>query len=62
MSLHTNTIDAELLRQKLLKDSGIGTIAIDSHTLRVAFSSLEEDKIEIVYKSIYDTAEEMAKK
>ncbi len=60
MAFHTVNIDAETLRQKLLKDKGIGTISIDSHTLRVAFSSLDEDKINIVYKAIYDTAEEIA--
>ena len=60
MSFHLDKIDAEELRQKLLKDSGIGTIAIDAHTLRVAFSSLEEDKIHIVYKTIYQTADQMA--
>ncbi len=60
MSFHLDKIDAEQLRQKLLKDSGIGTISIDSHTLRVAFSSLEEDKINIVYEAIYKTADQMA--
>ena len=60
MSFHLPKIDAELLRQKLLNDSGIGTISIDSHTLRVAFSSLEEDKINIVYSKIYETADQMA--
>ncbi len=62
MSFHLPKIDAEELRQKLLNDSGIGTIAIDSHTLRVAFSSLEEDKINIVYDAIYKTADQMAGK
>ena len=61
MSLHTKTVDAEVLRQKLLKEKEIGTISIDPHTLRVAFSSLEEDKIDFVYKAIYDTAEELSK-
>ena len=60
MSFHLYKLDAEELRQKLLKDRGIGTIAIDSHTLRVAFSSLNEDKIEVVYQAIYDVADEMA--
>lgn len=60
MSFHTNTVNAEELRQKLLKEKGIGTIAIDAHTLRVAFSSLDEDKIEIVYKAIYETADTMS--
>ncbi len=61
MSFNTKKIDAEELRQKLLKEKGIGTIAIDASTLRVAFSSLDEDKIEIVYKAIYETADEMSK-
>lgn len=61
MSFQTSTVDAEELRQKLLKEKGIGTISIDSRTLRVAFSSLDEDKIEIVYKAIYETADEMSK-
>lgn len=60
MSFHLPKVDAEELRQKLLKEKGIGTIAIDSRTLRVAFSSLDEDKIEIVYQAIYDTADEIA--
>lgn len=61
MSFNTKKIDAEELRQKLLKEKGIGTISIDKSTLRVAFSSLDEDKIEIVYKAIYETAEELSK-
>ena len=60
MSFHTKTVDAEILRQKLLKEQGIGTISIDAHTLRVAFSSLEEDKINIVYQAIYETADKLA--
>ncbi len=61
MSFDTKNVNAEELRQKLLKEQGIGTISIDSHTLRVAFSSLEEEKINIVYKAIYDTAEALSK-
>ena len=59
MSFHTIGIDAEELRQKLLNEKGIGTIQIDSCTLRVAFSSIEENLIEKVYTEIYNTAEEM---
>jgi len=61
MAFDTKKINAETLRQKLLKERGIGTISIDSHTLRVAFSSLEEDKIDIVYQAIYETADELAR-
>ena len=61
MSFRLNGIDAETLRKKLLSEKGIGTIAIDSHTLRVAFSSIDEDKIESVYTDIYATADEMCR-
>jgi len=49
---------AEALRQKLLAE-GIGTIALDEKTLRVAFSSVDTDKIEDLYKRIYAAAESM---
>ena len=61
MSFRLNGIDAETLRKKLLSEKGIGTIAIDSHTLRVAFSSIDEDKIESVYTDIYAAADEMCR-
>ncbi len=61
MSFDTKNIDAEQLRQKLLNERGIGTISIDKQTLRVAFSSLDEEKINIVYQAIYDVADELSK-
>ena len=59
MSFRTIGLDAEALRVKLLNEKGIGTISIDANTLRVAFSSIEENLIEKVYTEIYNTAEEM---
>lgn len=61
MSFDTKKINAEELRVRLLNEKGIGTIQIDSRTLRVAFSSLDENKIGVVYQAIYDMAEEMNK-
>lgn len=61
MAFDTGDINAEDLRQRLLHDRGIGTISIDSNTLRVAFSSLDEEDIETVYKAIYDVADEIAR-
>ena len=55
MSFHC-TVDAEALRQKLLSRHGIGVIALGEHCIRVAFSSIDEDKINMVYQLIYDTA------
>ena len=59
MSFRTIGINAEQLRVKLLEEKGIGTISIDEKTLRVAFSSIDEEKIETVYSAIYEVAEEM---
>ena len=59
MSFKVKGKDAEQLRKKILNDYGIGTVSIDSSTLRVAFSSLESDKIETVYSTIYKAAEEL---
>lgn len=59
MSFAMKGINAEELRVKLLKEEGIGTIQIDDSTLRVAFSSIEEDKIDLVYSKIYKAAEEL---
>jgi aspartate/methionine/tyrosine aminotransferase len=53
-------VDAEALRQKLLHSYGVGTIAIDAHTLRVAFSGLDDECINEVYATIYRAAEELA--
>ena len=61
MSFNTGSINAEELRKHLLNEKGIGTISIDSQTLRVAFSSVDEDKIEKVYAEIYASADALAK-
>ncbi|WP_303920478.1 aminotransferase class I/II-fold pyridoxal phosphate-dependent enzyme [Treponema berlinense] len=58
MSFRTK-VDAEQLRQKILHEKQIGTVAIDAKTLRVAFSSLEKEQIETVYSAIYECAENM---
>ncbi|MDR2758560.1 MAG: aminotransferase class I/II-fold pyridoxal phosphate-dependent enzyme [Spirochaetaceae bacterium] len=60
MSFKCKNIDAESLRQKLLHGYGVGTIAIDERTLRVAFSALDDECINEVYAAIYRAAEELA--
>ena len=57
MSFHVSTGKAEEIRKELLKKEGIGIIQIDPHTLRVAFSSIDEDKIDSVFTSIYNVAD-----
>lgn len=59
MSFNVKGVDAEVLRKKILEDKAIGTISIDSKTLRVAFSSVDVDKIETVYSAIYEVAESL---
>ncbi|MBQ0050688.1 MAG: aminotransferase class I/II-fold pyridoxal phosphate-dependent enzyme [Treponema sp.] len=59
MSFNVKNVDAEVLRKKILETKGIGTISIDSKTLRVAFSSVDADKIESIYSAIYEVAETM---
>ena len=48
--------NAEELRKALLQE-GIGTIAIDAHCLRVAYSSVDLEKLDDLYDSIIKTAE-----
>lgn len=57
MSFSVKTNNAEDIRKKLLKDKGIGIIQITPNTLRVAFSSIDEQNIEEVYTAIYEVAE-----
>lgn len=59
MSFEVIGKDAEVLRKKILQEYGIGTVSIDSKTLRVAFSSIEKEKLENVYTTIYKAAEEL---
>ncbi len=61
MSMKCTGVGAEALRVKLLHEHGIGTIAIDASHLRVAFSSLDTEKIEPVFTTIFRTAEELAR-
>lgn len=59
MCLACNGINAEELRLKLLNENGIGTISIDDRHLRVAFSSIDTEKLDSVYAAIYKAAEEL---
>ncbi|MDR2575527.1 MAG: aminotransferase class I/II-fold pyridoxal phosphate-dependent enzyme [Treponema sp.] len=61
MSFHCKT-DAEAIRQELLQKHGIGVVSLGKHCLRVAFSSIDEEKIPAVYGQIYDTATKLEKR
>ncbi|MDR2376815.1 MAG: aminotransferase class I/II-fold pyridoxal phosphate-dependent enzyme [Treponema sp.] len=60
MCFRCEGISAEKLRQKLLYSQGIGAISLEDRYLRIAFAGIDEDKIEKVYRLIYDTATELA--
>ena len=52
----TVELSAERLRQKLLKEEGVGTISIQDRYLRVAYSSVDEEKLEELYTTIMTAA------
>jgi len=58
MSFRCKT-DAEAIRQELLQKHGIGTVSLGKKCLRVAFSSIDGEKISAVYGQIYKTAAEL---
>ncbi len=49
----------EALRQTLLNDYGIGTISIQDQYLRVAYSSVDVDRLEELYNAIYEAADRL---
>lgn len=61
MCLQLKKINAEKLRVHLLNQYGVGTVAISSTDLRVAFSCVEEQEIEELFNLIYKGAEDLAK-
>jgi len=46
-------VDAESVRQRLLSEYGVGTIALGQTDLRVAFSCIEEHQLEDLFDRIY---------
>ncbi|WP_411343614.1 aminotransferase class I/II-fold pyridoxal phosphate-dependent enzyme [Paenibacillus sp. WLX1005] len=53
MCLRLKDVSAEAVRQRLLSEYEIGTIALGDHDLRVAFSCIEEEYLEDLYNLIY---------
>ena len=49
----------EALRQTLLNDHGIGTISIQDQYLRVAYSSVDVDRLEELYNAIYEAVDRL---
>ena len=57
--LNLKSANAEVVRQRLLEEHGIGTIALGETGLRVAYSCLEESDIETVFRTIAQVVKEM---
>ncbi|WP_223069581.1 aminotransferase class I/II-fold pyridoxal phosphate-dependent enzyme [Paenibacillus caui] len=53
MCLKLKTVDAEALRQRLLHEYGVGTIALGDHDLRIAFSCIAEENLEEIFDLIH---------
>lgn len=53
MCLKLSKVNAEELRVHLLNEYGVGTIAINSSDLRIAFSCVEEEDLEELFELIY---------
>jgi hypothetical protein len=61
MSFRCKGVGAETIRKELLAKHGIGIISLGESCLRVAFSSLDEEQIPSVYRTIYDAALNLAR-
>jgi aspartate/methionine/tyrosine aminotransferase len=59
MSFRLNRGKAEDLRKALLMGHGVGTIAVEERHLRVAFSSVDIEKLDELYDLIYAEAEKL---
>jgi aspartate/methionine/tyrosine aminotransferase len=52
---------AERLRKALLQEHGVGTIALGDRHLRVAYSSVDVERLEELYSTIYQAARKLAR-
>lgn len=59
MCLKLFNVNAETLRKHLLEKYQIGTIAINSTDLRIAFSCVDENDIEELFECIYQGAQDL---
>jgi aspartate/methionine/tyrosine aminotransferase len=60
MCFRCEGLSAEKLRQELLAVHGIGTISLGDRYLRITFAGIDEERIETVYRAVYDAAEKLS--
>ncbi|WP_334075783.1 MULTISPECIES: aminotransferase class I/II-fold pyridoxal phosphate-dependent enzyme [Paenibacillus] len=53
MCLKLKTVNAEALRQHLIREYGVGTIALGDTDLRIAFSCIAEENLEDLFDLVY---------
>ncbi|WP_379159249.1 aminotransferase class I/II-fold pyridoxal phosphate-dependent enzyme [Paenibacillus sp. sgz5001063] len=61
MCLKLHTVHADDLRQHLIHNYGLGTIALGETDLRVAFSCIEEDQLEDLFDMVYAGIQDLEK-
>lgn len=61
MCLKLKTVEAESLRTHLLNQYGVGTIALGTTDLRVAFSCIEEKDLDDLFAKIYQGVKDIEK-
>ncbi|WP_274652591.1 aminotransferase class I/II-fold pyridoxal phosphate-dependent enzyme [Paenibacillus humicola] len=59
MCLKLKGAEAETVRQRLLDEYGVGTIALGGSDLRVAFSCIEEPNLEELFDTIYKAVQDV---
>ncbi len=59
MCLKLKTVTAEALRTHLIHEYGVGTIALGEHDLRIAFSCIEEEYLEDLFRLIYQGIQDL---
>lgn len=60
MCFDTGNLNANTLREKLLNDEGIGTIALGDRYLRVTFASIDVKDLPDLYETIFRTADALS--
>ncbi|RRJ61650.1 aminotransferase class I/II-fold pyridoxal phosphate-dependent enzyme [Paenibacillus oralis] len=62
MCLKLKTVSAEALRQHLIHQYGVGTIALGETDLRIAFSCIAEENLEELFDLIYQGVQDLQSK
>jgi len=59
MTMELERGSSEDLRRHLLKNEGIGTIALNDKFLRIAYSSVDNRDLEALYSAVFEAADEL---